>query len=160
MLSIKIIAAGDLKENYLKEAIKEYQKRLSAWCKIEEIILKEEKLPDNPSQAVIDKALESEEKRILEKISPKAYVIAMCIEGKMLSSEELASKINEVSSLGKSEIVFIIGSSFGLSNGIKNRADFKLSISRLTFPHQLLRVILHETIYRSLSIINGTKYHK
>jgi 23S rRNA (pseudouridine1915-N3)-methyltransferase len=160
MLSVKIIATGDLKENYLRDAIKEYQKRLSAWCKIEEIILKEEKLPDNPSQAVIDKALESEEKRILEKISPKAYVIAMCIEGKMLSSEELASKINEVSSLGKSEIVFIIGSSFGLSNGIKNRADFKLSISRLTFPHQLLRVILHETIYRSLSIINGTKYHK
>lgn len=160
MLSIKIIATGDLKENYLRDAIKEYQKRLSAWCKIEEIVLKEEKLPDNPSQAVIDKALESEEKRILEKISPKAYVIAMCIEGKMLSSEELASKINEVSNLGKSEIVFIIGSSFGLSNGIKNRADFKLSISRLTFPHQLLRVILHETIYRSLSIINGTKYHK
>ena len=160
MLSIKIIATGDLKENYLKEAIKEYQKRLGAWCKIEEIVLKEEKLPDNPSQATIDKALESEEKRVLEKIPSKAYVIAMCVEGKMLSSEELASKISEVTGLGKSEIVFIIGSSFGLSSGVKNRADFKLSISRLTFPHQLLRVILHETIYRSLSIINGTKYHK
>ncbi len=160
MISIKIIATGDLKENYLKEAIKEYQKRLGAWCKIEEIILKEEKLPENPSQAVIDRALECEEKRILEKISPKAYVIAMCIEGKMLSSKELADKISEVTGLGKSEIVFIIGSSYGLSNGVKNRADFKLSISRLTFPHQLLRVILHETIYRSLSIINGTKYHK
>ena len=160
MLSIKIIATGDLKESYLREAIKEYQKRLSAWCKIEEIVLKEERLSDNPSKAQIDKALEIEEKHILEKISQKAYVIAMCVEGKQLSSEELASKISEITSIGKSEIVFIIGSSFGLSEGVKQRADFKLSVSKLTFPHQLLRVILHETIYRSLSIINGTKYHK
>ena len=87
MISIKIIATGDLKESYLRDAIKEYQKRLGAWCKIEEIILKEEKLPDNPSQAQIDKALELEEKKILEKISPKSYVIAMCVEGKQLSSE-------------------------------------------------------------------------
>lgn len=160
MISIKIIATGDLKESYLRDAIKEYQKRLGAWCKIEEIILKEEKLPDNPTKAQIDKALELEEKKILEKISPKSYVIAMCVEGKQLSSEELAEKISNVTLSGKSEIVFIIGSSFGLSNGIKNIADYKLSISKLTFPHQLLRVILHETIYRSLSIINGTKYHK
>ena len=160
MISIKIIATGDLKESYLRDAIKEYQKRLGAWCKIEEIILKEEKLPDNPTKAQIDKALELEEKKILEKISPKSYIIAMCVEGKQLSSEELAEKISDVTLSGKSEIVFIIGSSFGLSNGIKNIADYKLSISKLTFPHQLLRVILHETIYRSLSIINGTKYHK
>ena len=160
MLSIKIIATGDLKESYLRDAIKEYQKRLGAWCKIEEIILKEEKLPDNPTKAQIDKALELEEKKILEKISSKSYVIAMCVEGKQLSSEELAEKISSVTISGKSELVFIIGSSFGLSNGIKNIADYKLSISKLTFPHQLLRVILHETIYRSLSIINGTKYHK
>ena len=160
MISIKIIATGDLKESYLRDAIKEYQKRLGAWCKIEEIILKEEKLPDNPTKAQIDKALELEEKKILEKISPKAYIIAMCVEGKQLSSEELAEKISNVTLSGKSELVFIIGSSFGLSNGIKNIADYKLSISKLTFPHQLLRVILHETIYRSLSIINGTKYHK
>ena len=160
MISIKIIATGDLKESYLRDAIKEYQKRLGAWCKIEEIILKEEKLPDNPTKAQIDKALELEEKKILEKISPKSYIIAMCVEGKQLSSEELAEKISDVTLSGKSEIVFIIGSSFGLSIGIKNIADYKLSISKLTFPHQLLRVILHETIYRSLSIINGTKYHK
>lgn len=160
MLNIKIIATGDLKEAYLREAIKEYQKRLGAWCKIEEIVLKEERLPDNPTDAQISKALELEEKKILEKISQKAYVIAMCIEGKQLSSEELAEKIEEITSFGKSEIVFIIGSSFGLSSTIKQRADYKLSISKLTFPHQLLRVILHETIYRSLSIINGTKYHK
>lgn len=160
MLSIKIIATGDLKEAYWQDAIKEYQKRLGAWCKIEEIILKEEKLPENPSQVSIDKALDTEGKRILQRLSKNAYVIAMCIEGKMLSSTELADKIEEITSLGKSEIIFIIGSSFGLSNEVKQRADFKLSISRLTFPHQLLRVILHEAIYRSLSIINGTKYHK
>ncbi len=160
MLNIKIIATGDVKEAYWQNAIKEYQKRLGAWCKIEEIILKEERLPDSPTQAQIDKALECEEKKILEKISPKAYVIAMCVEGKQLSSEELASKITDITNLGKSELVFIIGSSFGLSKKVKDVADFKLSISKLTFPHQLLRVILHETVYRSLSIINGTKYHK
>lgn len=160
MLNIKIIATGDLKEAYWQSAIKEYQKRLGAWCKIEEIILKEERLPDNPTQAQIDKALEAEEKKILEKLSPKAYVIAMCVEGKQLSSEELSSKITDITNLGKSELVFIIGSSFGLSKKVKDVSDFKLSVSKLTFPHQLLRVILHETIYRSLSIINCTKYHK
>ena len=160
MLSIKIIATGDFKENYLKDACAEYKKRLGAWCRLEEIILKEEKLPDNPSEVQIARALEAEEKRVLEKISSKAYVIAMCVEGKQLSSEELADKLNEITLLGKSELVFIIGSSYRLSNGVKQRADYRLSISKLTFPHQLLRVILHETIYRSLSIINNSRYHK
>lgn len=160
MLSIKIIATGDFKENYLREACAEYKKRLGAWCRLEEIILKEERLPDNPSPSQIEKALEAEEKRILEKLTPRSYVIAMCVEGKQLSSEELAQKISEIQTQGRSEIVFIIGSSYGLSSTIKSRADYKLSISRLTFPHQLLRVILHETIYRSVSILQGTKYHK
>ncbi len=160
MLSIKIIATGDFKENYLREACAEYKKRLGAWCRLEEIILKEERLPDNPSPSQIERALEAEEKRILERLTPRSYVIAMCVEGKQLSSEELAQKISEIQTQGRSEIVFIIGSSYGLSNGIKSRADYKLSISRLTFPHQLLRVILHETIYRSVSILQGTKYHK
>lgn len=160
MLSIKIIATGDFKENYLREACAEYKKRLGAWCRLEEIILKEERLPDNPSPSQIEKALEAEEKRILERLTPRSYVIAMCVEGKQLSSEELAQKISEIQTQGKSEIVFIIGSSYGLSSTIKSRADYKLSISRLTFPHQLLRVILHETIYRSVSILQGTKYHK
>ena len=160
MLNIKIIATGDFKENYLRDACAEYKKRLGAWCKLEEIILKEEKLPDNPSQTQIEKALEIEAKRVLEKISPRAYVIAMCVEGKQLSSEELAEKIEQIQSNGSSEIVLIIGSSFGLSPEVKNRADYKLSISKLTFPHQLLRVILHEAVYRALSIVNGTRYHK
>ena len=160
MLNIKIIATGDLKENYLRDAIKEYQKRIGAWAKIEEIVLKEERISENPSQNEIAKALEVEEKRIFEKLSPRAYVIAMCVEGKGLSSEELASKFVEITNAGSSEIVFIIGSSYGLSPQVKARADFKLSVSKLTFPHQLLRVILHETIYRTLSIINNTRYHK
>ncbi len=160
MLNIKIIATGDFKENYLRDASNEYKKRLGAWCKFEEVILKEEKLPENPTKMQIDKALEIEEKRIFEKITQKTYVVAMCVEGKQLSSEELASKLNEIAISGKSEIAFIIGSSYGLSDGVKQRADYKLSISKLTFPHQLLRVILHETIYRSLSIINNTRYHK
>ena len=144
MLSVKIIATGDVKEAYWQNAIKEYQKRLGAWCKIEEIILKEERLPDNPTQSQIDKALECEEKRILEKISSKSYVIAMCVEGKQLSSEELSAKITDITNLGKSEIVFIIGSSFGLSKKVKEVSDFKFSISKLTFPHQLLRVMIIE----------------
>ena len=160
MLNVKIIATGDFKENYLREACAEYKKRLGAWCKLEEFILKEEKLSDNPSQTEITRALEAEEKRIFEKISPKTYVVAMCVEGKQLSSEELAQKLGDIATSGKSEIAFIIGSSYGLSNGVKARADYKLSISKLTFPHQLLRVILYETVYRSLSILNGTKYHK
>ena len=159
MLNIKIIATGDLKEAYWQSAIKEYQKRLGAWCKIEEIILKEERLPDNPTQAQIDKALEAEEKKILEKISPKAYVIAMCVEGKQLSSPELADKLEEISAR-TSDICFIIGSSFGLADTVKQRADLRLSVSKLTFPHQLMRVILLETVYRAFNIQKGTRYHK
>ena len=160
MLNIKIIATGDFKEGYLRDACSEYKKRLGAWCRLEEIILKEERLPESPTHSQIEKALLAEERKILEKIPSKAYIIAMCVEGKQLSSEELSEKLSEITLSGKSKIVFIIGSSFGLSQGIKDKADLKLSVSRLTFPHQLLRVILHETIYRSLSIINGTKYHK
>ena len=160
MLNIKIIATGSLKEGYLREAVAEYRKRLGAWAKVEEIELKEEKLPENPSQTQIELALQKEAKAIFEKISTKTYVIAMCVEGKQLSSEELSSKLEEITSSGKSEIAFIIGSSYGLDPSVKSRADFKFSISKLTFPHQLLRVILYETTYRSLSILNGTKYHK
>ena len=160
MLNIKIIAIGDLKEKYLRDACEEYKKRLGAWAKVEEIVLKEEKLPDNPTDAQIKAGLVAEEKKILEKISQKAYVIAMCVEGKQLSSEEYAKKIEEITNCGYSEIVLIIGSSFGMTDTVKNRADFKLSISKLTFPHQLLRVILYEATYRALSIVKGTKYHK
>jgi len=160
MLNIKIIAIGDLKEKYLRDACEEYKKRLGAWARVEEIALKEEKLPDNPTEAQIQAGLEAEEKKIFEKISSKAYVIAMCVEGKQLSSEEYAKKIEEITVSGYSEIVLIIGSSFGMTDAVKQRANFRLSISKLTFPHQLLRVILYEATYRAMSIINGTKYHK
>ncbi len=160
MLGIKIIAIGDLKEKYLRDACEEYKKRLGAWVKVEEIVLKEEKLPDNPTEAQIKAGLVAEEKKILEKISQKAYVIAMCVEGKQLSSEELATKVEEITNCGYSEIVLIIGSSFGMTDEVKKRADFRLSVSKLTFPHQLLRVILYEATYRALSIVKGTKYHK
>lgn len=160
MLNIKIIATGEFKENYLKEAAAEYKKRLGAWCKVEEYIFREEKLPDNPSQAQIAEALKTEEKIILTKIPQKAYVVAMCVEGKQLSSEELADKIEQAQISGRSDLVFIIGSSYGLSDGVKQRADFRLSVSRLTFPHRLLRVMLYEAIYRSVSILSGSKYHK
>ena len=160
MLNIKIIAIGDLKEKYLRDACEEYKKRLGAWAKVEEIVLKEEKLPDNPTDAQIKAGLEAEEKKIFEKISSKAYVIAMCVEGKQLSSQEFARKIEEITISGYGEIVLIIGSSFGMTDAVKNRADFRLSVSKLTFPHQLLRVILYEATYRAMSIIKGTKYHK
>ncbi|MBQ7906651.1 MAG: 23S rRNA (pseudouridine(1915)-N(3))-methyltransferase RlmH [Clostridia bacterium] len=160
MLNIKIISIGDLKESYLREACAEYTKRMGAWAKVEHIQLKEERIAESPSASQIEACLASEEKRIFEKIPQRAYVIAMCVEGKMLSSPELAEKISSVLSMGKSELVFIIGSSYGLSPAVKERADLKLSISRLTFPHQLLRVILCESVYRALTIINGTKYHK
>ena len=160
MLGIKIIAIGDLKEKYLRDACEEYKKRLGAWVKVEEIVLKEEKLPDNPTEAQIKAGLVAEEKKLLEKISAKAYVIAMCVEGKQLSSQELAAKVEEITNCGYSELVLIIGSSFGMSDTVKSRADFRLSVSKLTFPHQLLRVILYEATYRALSIVKGTKYHK
>ena len=133
---------------------------MGAWAKVEEIVLKEEKLPDNPTDSQIKAGLVAEEKKILEKISAKAYVIAMCVEGKQLSSEELAAKVEEITNCGYSEIVLIIGSSFGMTDEVKKRADFRLSVSKLTFPHQLLRVILYEATYRALSIVKGTKYHK
>ena len=160
MLGIKIIAIGDLKEKYLRDACEEYKKRLGAWARVEEIVLKEEKLPDNPTEAQIKAGLVAEEKKILEKISQKAYVIAMCVEGKQLSSQEFAAKVEEITNCGYSEIVLIIGSSFGMTDEVKKRADFRLSVSKLTFPHQLLRVILYEATYRALSIVKGTKYHK
>ena len=159
MLNIKIIATGSLKESYLREAAAEYKKRLGAWARVEEIELKEEKLPDNPSKSQIDTALEREAKAIFEKISTKSYVIAMCVEGKQLSSEELAATI-EKATLVSSDICFIIGSSHGLAPEVKAAADLRLSFSKLTFPHQLMRVVLTEAVYRAFTIIKGTKYHK
>ncbi len=161
MIKINIITVGKLKEKYWRDAIAEYSKRLSAFCQLEIIELAESRLSDNPSQKEKDSALASEAK-IMKNYTDKKGVfnIAMCIEGKQISSEELSQKISDCSVNGFSQINFIIGSSFGISDEIKNSANFKLSMSKMTFPHQLARVLLLEQVYRSFQISAGTKYHK
>ena len=160
MLTIRLIAPGELKESYLREAVAEYEKRLSAYARVERVAIKEERLPDKPSDGEIRAALEAEADKILEKIPPRAYTIALCIEGKTLSSEALAEKVRQVTLDGHSELCFIIGSSHGLSERVKKAAHLRLSISPMTFPHQLMRVIVYEILYRTMSILSGGKYHK
>ena len=159
MLSVKIITVGTLKESYLRDAVAEYSKRLSAFCKLSVVQLKESKLSDSPSEKEIASALDAEAKMIFAEISPRSYKIAMCVEGKQMPSEKLAETLERISGEA-SEVCFIIGSSFGLSDKVKKAADMRLSVSELTFPHQLLRVMLLESIYRAFTIIAGTKYHK
>ena len=159
MLSVKIITVGTLKEAYLRDAVAEYSKRLSAFCKLSIVQLKESKLTDSPSDKEIAAALDSEAKSILAEVSPRSYKIAMCVEGKQMPSEKLAQTLERIAGEA-SEVCFMIGSSFGLSDKVKSAADMKLSVSELTFPHQLLRVMLLESIYRAFSITAGTKYHK
>lgn len=159
MLKVKLITVGNLKEDYLRSAVAEYEKRLGAFCRFELIQLKEERLSDMPSKNEINAALEREAVKIIEQISSSSYCVALCVEGKQLSSEELAERIEAVS-MEKSEICFVIGSSYGLADTVKQRADMRLSVSKLTFPHQLMRVILLEAVYRAFNIQRGTKYHK
>ena len=159
MLKVKLVTVGTLKEDYLRSAAAEYEKRLGAFCRFELIQLKEERLSDAPSQNEIKAALEREAVRITEQISSSAFCVSLCVEGKQLSSEELAERI-EVISMEKSEICFVIGSSYGLADSVKQRSDMRLSVSKLTFPHQLMRVILLEAVYRAFNIQRGTKYHK
>ena len=159
MINVKLICTGNLKEAYLKQAYSEYVKRLGGLCKFETIELKEHKLPDDPSDSEIASALEEEGKRILALLPSRAYKIALCVEGKQFSSEEFAKKI-ESASLNYSEICLVIGSSFGLAPSVKSACDLRLSVSQMTFPHQLMRIILLESVYRAFNIIKGTKYHK
>lgn len=160
MINLTLIALGRLKEAYLRDAVDEYKKRLSAFCKINIIELTPEKLSDNPSQKEIDKALDIEAKAIVGKISQDAFVVTMCIEGKQFSSEELSKKLEDAAISGKSNAVFIIGSSCGLSEEVKAKSHLRLSMSKMTFPHQLARVMLLEQLYRASQISLGTKYHK
>lgn len=159
MLNVKFITLGTLKEGYLRDAAAEYEKRLGGFCRFTTVQLKEERLSDQPSESEIKNALERESAKIFAEIPSRAYVIAMCVEGKQCSSEELADKLEEISARS-SDICFIIGSSFGLADTVKQRADMRLSVSKLTFPHQLMRVILLESVYRAFNIQKGTKYHK
>lgn len=157
---IKIITVGKLKEKYFQEAFSEYEKRLGAFCKLIVDETEQEKLPDEPSDKEINKALETEAERILQKIPAGSYIIPLCIEGKQLPSEKFADLIARETANGKSTFVFIIGGSCGLSDRIKQKADFKLSMSEMTFPHRLARVMLAEQLYRAFAIINNRKYHK
>ena len=160
MLRVNIICIGKLKEKYLKDAVSEYSKRLQAFCKFSEIELDEEKTNSDPNAAIISSILDAEGKRILSKIDRSDLVIAMCIEEKQLSSEKLARYISDCTVNGTSTIDVVIGGSWGLSDEVKRRADMRLSMSEMTFPHQLARVMVCEQIYRAFSIIAGTKYHK
>lgn len=160
MLNISLICIGNLKEKYWAQGVEEYSKRLSAFCRFSVIQLNEERISNNPSPGEIDRILNAEGKRILEKIPKNSYVISMCIEGKQISSNELSQKIDDISLSGKSSLCFIIGGSRGLSQQVKQRSDFKLSMSKMTFPHQMARVILCEQIYRAFEISSNGKYHK
>ena len=158
MININIICVGKLKEDYLRMACAEYEKRLGAFCKLKE--LTPARLPENPNEAQIEAALADESERILSKISANEAVFALCIEGKELSSEGLSKEIEKCAVSGFGSLCFIIGGSHGLSPAVKNRSKFRLSMSPMTFPHQLARVMLLEQIYRSFMISNGGKYHK
>ena len=159
-MKITLITVGKIKEKYLKDAIAEYQKRLGAYCKLEIVEVADEKTPDNASEVVEEQIRSKEGERILKYIKDDAYVITLEINGKQLSSEELADKIEELGVRGNSHIMFIIGGSIGLGKEVMKRSNFALSFSKMTFPHQLMRVILLEQVYRGYRIINGEPYHK
>lgn len=160
LMKITLITVGKIKEKYLKDAIAEYSKRLSRYCKLEIVEVADEKTPDNASDTVEDAIRDKEGERILKYIKEDAYVITLEIAGKMLTSEEMAEKIDKLGVQGTSHIIFIIGGSIGLGRVILKRSDYALSFSKMTFPHQLMRVILLEQIYRSYRIINHEPYHK
>lgn len=159
-MNIQIICIGKLKEKYWSEAIAEYSKRLSRFCSLEIIELKEARLPDKASHAEEEAVKMEEGRSILKAIKEGTYVITLEILGKQLTSPELASKIENLSLEGKSNIAFVIGGSLGLSEEVSKRANFKLSFSKMTFPHQMMRVILLEQIYRSFKINRNETYHK
>lgn len=160
MFNITLIAMGKLKENFYLSAAAEYEKRMMGYCNFQLIELPEVRLPDNPSPANITAALDKEAETILTKIPKGSWFCIFTPEGKLLSSEQLAEKISNIKLSGKSSACFLIGSSFGISDKIKAMADFKLSMSPMTFPHHLARVMVLEQLYRAEAIQAGSKYHK
>lgn len=160
MLSISIICVGKLKEKFWRDACAEYAKRLSGFCKFNIIEVDEYPAPDNASDAQIQNVIENEGKRIAAKLGKGTAVIAMCIEGRQMSSERLSQSISDLAVKGISNVSFIIGGSWGLAEDIKKRAVMRLSMSEMTFPHQLARVMLCEQIYRAFQISSGGRYHK
>lgn len=159
MLNVRILCVGKLKEAYWRDACAEYAKRLKAFCSFSIVELPESRLPDDPSQALIDKALEEEGEKLLAAAKGSA-IIPLCIEGKEMTSPKLANTLEELASRGVSSVSFVIGSSFGLADKVKQAGSLRLSMSPMTFPHQLARVMLCEQIYRAFQIQNHGKYHK
>ena len=159
-MKITVITVGKIKEKYLRDAVAEYVKRLSRYCKLEIIEVADEKTPDQAGETVEEQIRDKEGERILKYIRDDMYVITLEIGGKMVSSEELADKINMLGIRGQSSVAFVIGGSIGLGREVLKRSDYALSFSKMTFPHQLMRVILLEQVYRSYRIINGEPYHK
>ena len=160
MLGIHVICVGKLKEKFYTDASAEYAKRLGGYCKFQLTELPEERLPDNPSQAQIDAALEKEAAAILAKIPKGSKIVALCVEGKLLSSPDLAQELAKWTVDGASHFTFLIGGSFGLHPSVKEKAQLRLSMSPMTFPHHLARVMVLEQIYRAFQINAGTRYHK
>jgi 23S rRNA (pseudouridine1915-N3)-methyltransferase len=159
-MQVNIIYVGNIKDKFLADAVAEYEKRLSAYCKIQNTELKESRVPENASDAEINAAIAEEGKKILAAIPKKSYKIALAVEGKELSSVEFASKIDKSAEFGNSQITFIIGGAFGMAEEVKAACDFRLSVSKMTFTHRMMRFILLEQIYRAFNINAGGKYHK
>ncbi|MEH7883406.1 23S rRNA (pseudouridine(1915)-N(3))-methyltransferase RlmH [Bacillus sp. JJ1609] len=159
-MNISIVTVGKLKEKYLKQGIEEYLKRLGSYAKVDVIEVSDEKAPEELSETEMVQVKQKEGERILAKINPDAYVIALAINGKLKSSEELAESLDKLATYGKSKVAFVIGGSLGLSDEVLKRSDEQLSFSKMTFPHQLMRLILVEQIYRAFRINRGEPYHK
>ncbi|MEK4222076.1 23S rRNA (pseudouridine(1915)-N(3))-methyltransferase RlmH [Bacillus sp. FSL W8-0116] len=159
-MNISIVTVGKLKEKYLKQGIEEYLKRLSAYAKVEIIEVADEKAPETLSESEMEQVKQKEGERILAKLHPDTHVIALAIEGKMYTSEQFSAHIDQLATYGKSKIAFIIGGSLGLSSQVLKRADETISFSKMTFPHQLMRLILLEQVYRAFRIMRGEPYHK
>lgn len=158
-MKISIVASGKIKEKYLREGINEFVKRLKPFTQIEFLEINEEKMPDNPSPAQKTATLKAEGERLLKKVPRNSYLIVLDVSGKLISSEELSHKIDTLTLSGHSHITFLIGGAFGLSQEIRNRADERISFSRMTFTHQMIRLLLTEQIYRAFKISRGEKYH-
>lgn len=159
-MRIQILAVGKLKERYLRMGVEDYLNRISPYAKVEVTEISEEKAQEPLSEAEIQRVTKREGERILRQLSPDTYAMALIIQGVALSSETLANHLNQLATYGKSRIAFIIGGSYGLSEQVRQRADYTLSFSKMTFPHQLMRIILLEQIYRSFKINRGETYHK
>lgn len=160
MMTLGFLVVGRQKESYFSEAVAEYRKRLSRYARLEWVEIDDERIPDSPSEAEKQTVLETEGKRILAKIPKDAYVVTLEIEGRMMTSPEFADFLGKLATYGTSRVVFIVGGSLGLSEELKKHSNLALSFSRMTFPHQLMRIILIEQVYRAFSILNHTEYHK